>query len=155
VAAAALRRSPRRVREYIRRGLLAAKTEGKGVSKRWLVSIDSLNALLDEAAHTKGTRPDLWPGSTRQRRSACKGMSADEVAIVDVAELSDTVQELPYCLGQAEAHAELAEKAESTVRESLQREQLRADADRECADRLEEVLQRARRGRLRRFLDSN
>src|SRR3954451_21571510 len=46
VAAAALRRSPRRVREYIRRGLLAAKTEGEGVSKRWLVSIDSLNAML-------------------------------------------------------------------------------------------------------------
>ena len=147
VAAAALGRSPRRVREYIRRGLLAAKTEGEGVSKRWLVSIDSLNVLLNEAAHTKGTRP----GSMRRRRSDRKGMSTDEGAVVDAAELLNTVQELQYRLGQAEARAELTEKAESTLRESLKREQLRADAERERADRLEEVLQRARRGWLRRF----
>ena len=150
VAAAALRRSPRRVREYIRRGLLAAKTEGEGVSKRWLVSVDSLNALLDEAAHTKGTRPEVRLGSTR-RRSDRKGMNTDEDAVVDAAELLNTVQELQYRLGQAEARAELTEKAESTLRESLKREQLRADAERERADRLEEVLQRARRGWLRRF----
>src|ERR687885_1249854 len=147
VAAAALRRSPRRVREYIRRGLLAAKTEGEGVSKRWLVSIDSLNALLNEAAHTKGTRP----GSMRRRRGDRKGMSTDEGAVVDAAELLNTVQELQYRLGQAEARAELTEKAESTLRESLEREQLRADAERERTDRLEETLQHARRGWLRRF----
>ena len=151
VAAAALRRSPRRVREYIRRGLLAAKTEGEGVSKRWLVAIDSLNALLNEDAHTRGTWPDVRPGSTRRRRSDRKGMSADEPAVVDAAELLDTVQELHYRLGQAETRAELTEKAESTLRESLEREQLRADAERERADRLEEMLQQARRGWLRRF----
>ena len=151
VAAAALRRSPRRVREYIRRGLLAAKTEGEGVSKRWLVAIDSLNALLNEDAYTRGTWPDVRPGSTRRRRSDRKGMSADEPAVVDAAELLDTVQELHYRLGQAEARAELTEKAESTLRESLEREQLRADAERERADRLEETLQHARRGWLRRF----
>src|SRR5919199_1188071 len=150
VAAAALGRSPRRVREYIRRGLLAAKTEGEGVSKRWLLSVDSLNALLDEAAHTKGTRPEVRLGSTR-RRSDRKGMNTDEDAVVDAAELLNTVQELQYRLGQAEARAKLTEKAESTLRESLEREQLRADAERERADRLEEVLQHARRGWLRRF----
>jgi hypothetical protein len=151
VAAAALRRSPRRVREYIRRGLLAAKTEGEGVSKRWLVSINSLNALLNEDAYAKGPWPGVRPGSTRGRRSDRKGMSADEVAVVDAAELLDAVQELHYRLGQAEARAELTEKAESTLRESLEREQLRTDAERERADRLEEMLQQARRGWLRRF----
>jgi hypothetical protein len=70
---------------------------------------------------------------------------------VDAAELLDTVQELHYRLGQAEARAELTEKAESTLRESLERERLRADAERERADRLEEMLQQARRGWLRRF----
>src|SRR5918911_4557934 len=99
VAAAALGRSPRRVREYIRRGLLAAKTEGEGVSKRWLVAIDSLNALLNEDAYTRGTWADVRLGSTRQRRSDRKGMSADEPAVVDAAELLDTVQELHYRLG--------------------------------------------------------
>jgi hypothetical protein len=151
VAAAALRRSPRRVREYIRRGLLAAKTEGEGVSKRWLVSIDSLNTLLDEAGHTKGARPDVRPGSRRRPRSNRKGMNADEGVVVDAVELLDTVQELQYRLGQAEARAELTEKTESTLRESLERERLRADAERERADRLEAELQEARRGWLRRF----
>jgi hypothetical protein len=151
VAAAALRRSPRRVREYIRRGLLTAKTEGEGVSKRWLVSVDSLNTLLDETGRTKGSRPNVRPGSTRWPRSDRKGMNADEVAVVDAAELLDTVQELQYRLGQAEAHTELTEKAESTVRESLERERLRADAERERAERLEAELQEARRGWLRRF----
>jgi hypothetical protein len=151
VAAAALRRSPRRVREYIRRGLLTAKTEGEGVSKRWLVSVDSLNTLLDETGRTKGSRPDVRPSSTRQPRSDRKGMNADEVAVVDAAELLDTVQELQYRLGQAETRAELGEKAESTLRE--EREQLVADLKRECqrASRLEEELQQARRGWLRRF----
>ena len=151
VAAAALRRSPRRVREYIRRGLLTAKTEGEGVSKRWLVSVDSLNTLLDETGHTKGSRPGMRPGSTRWPRSDRKGMNADEVAVVDAAELLDTVQELQYRLGQAETRAELGEKAESTLRE--EREQLLADVERERqrASRLEEELQQARRGWLRRF----
>ena len=151
VAAAALRRSPRRVREYIRRGLLTAKTEGEGVSKRWLVSVDSLNTLLDETGHTKGSRPGMRPGSTRWPRSDRKGMNADEVAVVDAAELLDTVQELQYRLGQAETRAELGEKAESTLRE--EREQLLANLERERqrASRLEEELQQARRGWLRRF----
>ncbi len=151
VAAAALRRSPRRVREYIRRGLLTAKTEGEGVSKRWLVSVDSLNTLLDETGRTKGSRPGVRPGSTRWPRSGRKGMNADEVSVVDAAELLDTVQELQYRLGQAETRAELGEKAESTLRE--EREQLLADLERERqrASRLEEELQQARRGWLRRF----
>ncbi len=106
VAAAALRWSPRRVREYIRRGLLTAKTEGQGVSKRWIVSVDSLNALLDEGEHTQGTRPDLRPGSMWRPQSIRKGMNADEVAVVDAAELLDAVQEVQYRLGQAEAGAE-------------------------------------------------
>ena len=151
VAAAALRRSPRRVREYIRRGLLTAKTEGEGVSKRWLVSVDSLNTLLDETGRTKSSRPDMRSGSIRRPRSERKGMNADEVAVVDAAELLDTVQELQYRLGQAETRAELGEKAESTLRE--EREQLLADLERERqrASRLEEELQQARRGWLRRF----
>ena len=151
VAAAALRRSPRRVREFIRRGLLTAKTEGEGVSKRWLVSVDSLNTLLDETGRTKGSRPDVRPGSTRRPRSDRKGMNADEVAVVDAAELLDIVQELQYRLGQADARAELTEKAESTLRESIERERSRADAERERADQLEAELQKARRGWLRRF----
>jgi chromosome segregation ATPase len=62
-----------------------------------------------------------------------------------------TVQQLQYRLGQAEARAELTEKAESTLRE--EREWLLADLERERerANHLEEELRQARRGWLRRF----
>lgn len=147
VAAAALKRSPRRVREYIRRGKLAAKTEGEGVRKRWLVSVDSLNALLDEVARDRGARLGSGPRSHNGRGEA----RADDVATTDPDELLATVQELQYRLGRAEAHAELTERADSTLRE--ERDRLLADLqrERERAERLEEELRRARRGWLRRF----
>lgn len=147
VAAAALKRSPRRVREYIRRGHLAAKTEGKGVSKRWLISIDSLNALLDKNQATGTMRSN----STRQPHSVRKGRGADDTADVDAAELLATVQELQYRLGRAEARAELTEEAESTLREERERLLVDLERERERAERMEEELRQARRGWLRRF----
>lgn len=147
VAAAALKRSPRRVREYIRRGKLAAKTEGEGVRKRWLVSIDSLNALLDEVARDREARS----GSVWRPRNGRGELRTEDIAAADPDELLATVQELQYRLGRAEAHAELTERAESTLRE--ERERLLADLarERERAERLEEELRRASRGWLRRF----
>jgi hypothetical protein len=151
VAAAALKRSPRRVREYIRRGLLVAKTEGEGVSKRWLVSINSLNALLNELGKTQGARPEAWPSSKPRPHGIRRDLRADDIAAVGADELLATVQQLQYRLGQAEARAELTEKTESTLRE--ERERLLADLERERerADRLEEELRQARRGWFRRF----
>jgi hypothetical protein len=151
VAGAALRRSPRRVREYIRRGLLVAKTEGEGVSKRWLVSIDSLNALLDETEDARGTRSNARNSSARRPRSKQGVARAADDAVVGADELLASVQELEYRLGRAEARAEVTEEAESTLRE--ERERLLADLERERerAERLEEELRRARRGWLRRF----
>ena len=151
VAAAALKRSPRRVREYIRKGRLAAKTEGKGVSKRWLVSIDSLNALLDELGEANRTRSEVRRGSMRRPQGHRKGIQTNDVADLDAAELLATVQQLQYRLGRAEARAELTERAESTLRE--ERERLLADLERERerAERIEEELRQARRGWLRRF----
>ena len=126
VAATALRRSPRRVREYIRRGMLVARTEGEGVSKRWLVSIDSLNEMLDDTGQGRGTRPDVRPRSAVRPRGDRRGR-VDEAAVVDADELMETVQELQYRLGRAEARAELTAHAESTLREALERERERAD----------------------------
>jgi len=126
VAATALRRSPRRVREYIRKGMLVARTEGEGVSKRWLVSINSLNEMLDEIGQGRGTRPDVRPGSAARPRGDRRGR-VDEAAVVNADELMETVQELQYRLGRAEARAELTAQAESTLREALERERERAD----------------------------
>lgn len=48
VAGKALGVSPRTVQSYIRRGLLDGKTEGEGVKRAWLVSVDSINVLRAE-----------------------------------------------------------------------------------------------------------
>jgi hypothetical protein len=47
VAAEALGVDPRTVRAYIERGDLVARSEGKGIQKTYLVSIDSVYALRD------------------------------------------------------------------------------------------------------------
>jgi DNA-binding CsgD family transcriptional regulator len=46
-AAKALGVSRRSVQGYVGRGILEAREEGEGVNRRFLISIDSLNALVD------------------------------------------------------------------------------------------------------------
>jgi hypothetical protein len=56
VAAEALGVDPRTVRTYIRRGDLAAKVEGEGVEKTYLVSVDSVYSLRDRRGSPRKTR---------------------------------------------------------------------------------------------------
>jgi Helix-turn-helix domain len=147
VAAAALDVSPRTVRDYIRNGEIKAKSEGEGVTKRWLVSIDSVQAMRSRR-RTSGDMP-----RTRHGVLGRGDIAADSAADV-AAELLATVQELQYRLGRAETKAELTERAESTVREErdrlledLRRERERGDAlagAQEEAQRLREELEAER-----------
>jgi small-conductance mechanosensitive channel len=144
VAAAALGVSPRTVRDYIQSGEIEAKAEGEGVTKRWLVSIDSVQAVCSRR-RASGEMP-------RSRRSGKE--RGDNAAEDAAAELLATVQELQYRLGRAEARAELTERAESTIREErdrvledLRRERERADTlagAQEEAQRLREELEAER-----------
>jgi Helix-turn-helix domain len=125
VAAEALNVSPRTVRDYIANDKLAAKPEGEGVERRWLVSIDSVQAML-EARRTSGRSP-------RGRREGTRG---GEVAANIPADLLLTVQELQYRLGRAEARAELTERAQSSLEEEAralreERDRLRAELEEE------------------------
>jgi hypothetical protein len=54
------------------------------------------------------------------------------------------VRDLRYQLGLSRGRIELTEKAESTLREALEREKQRADDERERAERLQAELDRAR-----------
>ncbi len=150
VAAAALRVSPRTVRGYIRAGDLDAISEGEGVQKRWLVSIDSVQTLREQRRHS-GDIPHS------SHATAASGVLAEDDA-VNAAELVATVQELQYRLGRAEARAELQAVAESTIREErdrllsqLEEERERADAERERAEQLRDELEQARQSWWRRF----
>jgi hypothetical protein len=148
VAATALEVSPRTVRDYIQSGHIEAKAEGEGVTKRWLVSIDSVQALRSRRRGS-GDMP-------RERRSgvARGDVAAEGMTDAAAAELLATVQELQYRLGRAEAKAELTERAESTIKEErdrlledLRRERERADAlasAQEEAQRLREELEAER-----------
>ena len=143
VAAAALRVSPRTVRDYVRAGDLLAKSEGEGVRKRWLVSIDAVQEMRSRR-QSSGYMP-------RGRHGTAVGEYRPGEGVVDAAELVARLQELQYRLGRAEARAELQAVAESTVREERDRlvaqlgeERARARAERDRADRLEAELREVR-----------
>jgi hypothetical protein len=136
VAAAALRVSPRTVREYIRSGDLVAKSEGEGVTKRWLVSIEAVQALRDKRS-SSGEMPRI------RRDSAVGGLFAAAKS-VDIGELIATVRELEHRLGRAEARAELTERTESSLREDLERVREERRRHQEEAQRLREELEAER-----------
>jgi hypothetical protein len=136
VAAAALRVSPRTVRDYINSGELEAKYEGEGVKKRWLVSIDAVHSLRDK----RGTSGEMPRG---RRDTAIGGLIAAANA-VDLGELVATIRELEHRLGRAEARAELTERAESSLREDLEREREERRLAREEAERLRAELEAER-----------
>jgi hypothetical protein len=140
VAAAGLSVSPRTVRDYIKAGKLEAKSQGEGVERRWLVSIDSLHALR-QSRQASAELP------RNRRGEASSGENAAELA----AELLATVQDLQYRLGRAEARAELTERAESSVREErdrlladLERERRRAEEERQKGEQLQVELETLR-----------
>src|SRR5215203_5279744 len=61
-----------------------------------------------------------------------------------LSDLEAEVRDLRYQLGLSRGRIELTEKAESTLRDALERERERADAERERAEKLQAELDRAR-----------
>ncbi len=113
--------------ERIRQLLEAKEIEGEKRAGRWHVYRASVHEALEKR------------GSPRARRRRERAPHSGEDAAREAQELQARVEDLSYKLGRAEARTELTERAESTVREALERE-------RERADRLERELQEARRG---------
>jgi hypothetical protein len=141
VAAKALGVSPRTVRRFIDRGVLEGRLEEEGITKAWMVSIDSLHALRDR----------------RKAEGHDRRESAEMSATVDRTEdtLADVLRDLAGRLEARIAEAtelrtrlEITERAESSLRE--ERERLLADLERERSERdhdrqrADEELQRLR-----------
>ncbi len=141
VAAKALGVSSRTIRRFIDRGDLEGRLEEEGITKAWMVSIDSLHALRDR----------------RKAEGHDRRESADVSGVVDKAEdtLADVLRDLAGRLEARIAEAtelrtrlEITERAESSLRE--ERERLLADIERERSERekdrqrVEEELQRLR-----------
>jgi len=69
-AAKVLGVSRRSVQGYVRRGLLEAKVEGEGVNKRFIVSIDSLNAFSERRRNEARTDAPSAETSAKEENAA-------------------------------------------------------------------------------------
>ncbi len=131
VAARALGVSPRSVRRFIDRGDLEGRKLKEGIVEAWEVSIDSLQALRDRRGPEGRVRKDVR--SESDEGPALSDASADMADIIrdlttDLVRTSSEATELRVRL-------ELTERAESTLREELERERDRREqAERRLAD---------------------
>lgn len=140
VAAKSLGVSPRTVRWHIERRNLVAKSEGEGVRRSWLVSIDSLQALRDSRQPAASSPEDY--------RAGVEGadVAADSPGN-PIRELADRLVEEASRASEFRVRLELSERAESTLREELAEERRRreeAERGREDLRRELEALQEAR-----------
>lgn len=112
VAAKAVRVSPRTIRRYIDQGRLQAKQQGEGVRREWLVSVDSLHALLaSRTAEGQGPQYD---------RPEYADAGADSIADV-IREMSARLERRAEEAAELRVRLELTERAQSTLEEERQR----------------------------------
>ena len=122
-AAKVLGVSRRSVQGYVRRGLLEAQEQGQGVSKTFLVSIDSLNALHDRRRS--------------EASEAAKFAEASADAVEDANQYTNAGEALRHAIERVEARTaeatelrirlELTEQAQSTLHEELFEERRRRE----------------------------
>lgn len=126
MAARAVRVSPRTIRRYIERGELVARPEGKGVERRWLVSVDSLHAL-------RIARPESATSPEEDRED----VDADSIADV-IRDMAARIEERTAEAVEMRTRLKLSERAQSTTDEEARRlreenERLRAELEAERA----------------------
>lgn len=125
VAAEALGVDPRTVRTYIRRGDLAAKVEGEGVEKTYLVSVDSVYSLRDRRGPPRKARDKTRDTSAWLAQNAEYAEEVTEMVRDLTAQLIRSTSEA----ADLRARLELTERTESSLRED--RERLLEDLERE------------------------
>ncbi len=130
-AAKVLGVSRRSVQGYVRRGLLEAKEEGEGVTKRFIVSINSLNALRARRSDEAVTPDDFAQPSAEEKAAANFVANTGEGLRYVVDRLETRTAEAT----ELRVRLEITEKAESTLREELAEERRRREeAERERED---------------------
>jgi hypothetical protein len=123
-AARILRLTPGRIRQMLRAG--------------------ELEGLSPEASGERGWKIPMHVVHDRDRPARLERLSEPPESPERLSDLEVEVRELRYQLGLSRGRIELTEKAESTLREALEREKQRADAERERAEKLQAELDRAR-----------
>jgi len=130
-AAKVLGVSRRSVQSYVRQGILEARDEGEGVNKRFLVSIDSLNALSARRKREAGARANFAEDSAGLEKTAKLAANTGEGLRHVIARLEARTEEAT----ELRIRLELTEKAQSTLEDDLAEERrLREEAERERED---------------------
>src|SRR5215207_11299489 len=117
-AAKVLGVSRRSVQGYVRRGILEARDEGEGVNKRFLVSIDSLNALSARRKREAGGRANFAEASARLGETAKLAANTSEDLRHLIARLEARTEEAT----ELRIRLELTERAQSTLEDDLAEE---------------------------------
>ena len=126
-AAKILKRTPGRIRQMLRAGELEGVPPEEGEGRGYL---PPAHAVHDRDRPARIERPsEARPSESPER----------------LQDLEAEVRDLRYELGLSRGRLELTEKAESTLREQLEREKERADKERERAEQLPAELEEARR----------
>jgi hypothetical protein len=140
VAAEALGVSSRSVRNYILNGDLVARKEREGINERYVVSVDSLYALRDRRKQEGKLQRNFREPSSRRESSTEEATVVVRETAVDM--LRETLASLEIHIAQnaeLRARLQLTERAESTLREELERErgQHQEEVQRERSERLQ------------------
>jgi excisionase family DNA binding protein len=125
-AARILKLTPGRIRQMLRAGELEGIPPEDSGERGWKIP---MHAVHDRDRPARVDRS----GATEAPESPER-----------LSDLEVEVRELRYQLGLSRGRIELTEKAESTLRDALERERERADAERERAEKLQAELDRAR-----------
>ena len=116
---------------YVGRGLLEAREEGEGVNRRFLVSIDSLNALVERRRREAGEAANFAVASPLEEESANTFANTDEGLRHLVERLEARTEEAT----ELRIRLELTERAQSTLEEELaEANRRREEAERELAE---------------------
>ncbi len=130
-AAKVLGVSRRSVQGYVGRGLLEAREEGEGVNRRFLVSIDSLNALVERRRREADEAANFAVASPLDEESANTFANTEEGLRHLVGRLEARTEEAT----ELRIRLELTERAQSTLEEELaEANRRRGEAERELAE---------------------
>jgi len=130
-AAKALGVSRRSVQGYVGRGILEAREEGKGVNRRFLISIDSLNTLVDRRRREAGETANFVDTSSEIGNSATTFANTGE----GLRHLIERLEARTVEATELRIRLELTERAQSTLEEELaEADRRREEAERELAE---------------------
>jgi plasmid stabilization system protein ParE len=136
-AARSLGISPRTVRWHIEQGNIAAKPQGEGVQRTWLVSIDSLQTFRSE-------RQDATPLPHDDRTNFESADVTSDITGNPIRELANRLAEEAARAAEYRVRLELTEQAQSSLQEVLADERQgreKAESERDELRRQLEALQ--------------